>query len=1204
MAIRKKRWFFIYVPVLLLTVFLLLLFTVGIPLTFLVGMADGGLKSMNWTLSVRRVLLKGDFGGGLTLYVDGTRIGDATQTDAVELDGLSVGWRIGQLLRLRPLPAEICVCDLVLRPRMDDNATLVFLTMPPKVGDEAPAPPADIALPDYLLPGDGKGIRLRVKGFRVMMPPMAGAAASEYALDLDGSLVREGRNLGTDFEILLSLNGERLSSDVISGNVSLDDMAVGLDLRASANLDLLSAQFAAGDSARASGDLVLDVRLDTNLNHPEGSAAKIGLTSEGLTLSGSPLPAPVRTGPIDVRTGIIARRDSAGLSGVGVKFGADFGEGGFSATADADFDPRTLTISYELAYELKDYQPVADLADAFGVKDLALRLKGRAAGLFDADAKALRDIEMGLSLSPLELQMNGARFMIPACDLELSGGVGNIGSAVPDADILCMLILDAGAVKPWTNRVDLHVRELGGDTRIKIESTGFSLDQLAAFMPPELNLKAAGALDFNMDARLNLPARELAGLNVELIAADMLVINAPAFLKNYLVVDPFVFKAASDLGSGLLCSVEPFRIKAGPLVVSSSGVKVRRGADGEASGTLPIEVGPLELSEILDILSDDILSRLPLPREELAQMGIKSLKASFSVRDDGKGGTSADVVADGSLHLNEGALGFVTKAHVDVGAKTWAVSLQLPDFVQSTWKLAMLRRLSVPDIDAPVRVSIDANGDFEGRISGAQWLVEAGPGYLRPSAPLGMWAGGAFPLDRFAVGGSIGKELRSLSMDLLELRSGRASMKFRRARLDSDLPLTAMGGAKVSATVSFEMTDWFLEDFIPILGADALSGQGISAADMSLLGLESFDFEADLIMSADASGAVSVADMRGRNQAVFRVGQERIPVDVDITTQDGSRIRALARIEGIRPDRIAISMLRNLPFPIQNIQIPFGVELAVSAGLPGVSPLDPSVHAVVQAGPGRIAACDLLAEDLPLRSLRVELDARPDLLKVENFSLNADFNGPVFSISRAEILLPSEGRTGSTTLDLGMRDWELAWLWRKVPPAMLPAQLLELLKGMELEGALRSLDLHARLDIDPENPTPSCVRECSLKVDAGGFRVRVPGYPDLHMNSFSVLGDEKLMGLLVEDAGLDGAGVDSLRIDVSEPFLDARSAAATLAASCDLGALKSVVAGWAAHPAALDSDLVRSMHGILRFSANATAPLRAGIGPADARAGF
>jgi hypothetical protein len=1174
MALRKRRWFFLYLPLLTLAGVLLLFFTTGIPLTFLSGLARSPVAKMGWTFQVEKVRVRGTVDGSVLIEVMGLSLGDALASDAVTVGDIRAEWRMRRLAGLHFAPCRVSAVDCRLRVHKDGSGNPILLTPPPAKAESPSAGP--LAIPPALLPVPGDALMFSLSNIVAEVPDGVAPKTFSIRLDAAGSLLRDGENLALDVESALDLDGHRFAGSFLAANLSLADMEARLSLATDVDPDAAFASVLAALPDRVSGMVHVEVEAEINLNKPDAFKGRMKVCADRIVASGAPLPEALETGPFALDADFSARTGVQGLEAASVTLRADLDEGALVAQAAASIASPDAPVEFSFDASLCRPATVLRALKMFALPAPPLCAKAGVSGEFLLKDKSLRNLDAHYAAEAFPLEIEGETYAVPACDLALSGSVTGLHRPLPDVDLrlLADVTLPGGAL--WENAVRLATAENGAKTRVELESRGFDLAFVTAFLPRELGLGASGRLDFSAEASGDVPGGVLESTKVVLAAPAVLEIRAEKYLKKPLAIAPFRMAAESRPGEGLLGTVAPFDIVAGPFQLHTGGIEVRR-HEGVYGGKGSFDIASVTLSDLCGYLGDDFLARIPVPREEIEEFSLKSLHADLDIGGASPESLTATLAADCVLGMNRGTLGLRALAGADLGKESWTLRLDVPDFVEAGWQLGILRRLGVPELDAPLRAGVEAAGRTDGTVERASWRLEAGPGEIRLVAPLGPWKAGALPLGRFAVGGSLEKGMKSLRVDLLELKTGRASLVFSRADLESENPLIASGALKARAGIAFRMRDWYVGDFAPLLGPDFVKTLGASVEELKTVGLKSFDFSADAEIATAKEGALSIAGARSRNQAVFVLGSEEIPVDIDVNAT-GDRVEASAQIRGFRPDVIRLPMLERLPVALARLQFPVSLGITLSAAVPGAAPLAPKAHVHAEAGPGVVAAGPMLDADFPITFVRCDMDLSPERMELGGLKLDADFGGARLTLFSPGITLPTEAGPGRAEASLRLENWSFPWLWKLCPKAMLPAPVRALIQDMAVTGTLESLALDATFAIDPARLDPSALTQARLDALVSAVRLQLPGYPALHMARLHMGGTPEKLTAEMEDAGLDGVGLARLNLAVLAPLGDVR-ADVDFAARADLARLPLLIGEWRGHPAALDLPLLRSLRG-------------------------
>jgi len=680
--------------------------------------------------------------------------------------------------------------------------------------------------------------------------------------------------------------------------------------------------------------------------------------------------------------------------------------------------------------------------------------------------------------------------------------------------------------------------------------------------------KFAGRFDAVFDATGDPVRRHLDTASAR-IDTGAFVITQPALLVRPLTVAPVHLAFRAD-DNGSRGAIDPFSTQAGPLAVSCTGMTwASKGSAVSGNGRL--QVGAIPLSALLEWLPPALLARLPLTPEEASEIGLAATTATLDVAGENTGAPPRlHVSTRTGLTFNRELVAIEAESSFDPATKQFDAQVGLPDFVQARWQLALLRRFPAPELAAPLRAEFNVSGHWPATLDDVRWRIVAGQGHVIPKGPSLRWLARPFPITSFALAGHLNKDQKKLAIDQLDFVSGRAHLAFDRTELQSPQPLTTTDGPAAStARFSLKLDHWYAADFIPLLGPELRSMVAPATDDLAQIGLEHLDTGAELGFARLPWIDPTLTALNGTQSAVFRIGEERLPADAvwkfDPSTR---RISVAVHLEGLRPDRLKLASLNNLPIPPGALDLAFGVNIDVSAN-PYAKSLDQMnlrADLRVQADGGRIKANPLLAADLPVKHLALAASARILPLRLDHLKAEADFDGPTLLIDDARLNLGDGGRGG---LHLSLRELPLDWALARVPSDWKPA----LLKDTRVRGRLAKLDLNAEFPSPTATQTKPLPDALTVAVDLRDLAVLMDNRPELMLPHLDVSGDLKHLDVRIDRASTDGINLVNFTATVTTPLTPARQAKAAGTVEADLDRVPALLAAakpWVTIPAGVD----------------------------------
>lgn len=682
------------------------------------------------------------------------------------------------------------------------------------------------------------------------------------------------------------------------------------------------------------------------------------------------------------------------------------------------------------------------------------------------------------------------------------------------------------------------------------------------------------------------------------IKTTALTVSQPSLLTRPLTLSP-VEISLTTTDNGAQGRLAAFSTRAGPLAFGSSGVTWQT-QGGTISGGGQFHLAAVPLTELLDWLPADLRSRLPLTPAETAEIGLAATTIDLHVAGERTAGLPRlSFSTRGGLALNRELVAIESILSLDAATKEAAVKLTLPDFVQARWQLAVLRRFTLPDLDAPLRAELSLRGRWPDTLDEARWSIVAGEGHVIPQGPSLRWLARPFPVTSFTLTGRLHENQKNLAIDQLELVSGRARFALERTELHSTHALTtATSTGSSDARFALTLERWYASDFLPLLGIELQTVVAPVAEDLAQIGLERLATAAELSFARLPWLDPTLNTLTGTQTAVVRVGEELIPVDAVWKFDAASRrVSAVLQLKDIRPDRIKLSALKNTPVPASALDLAFAARLEVSAD-PYAQSLDQmklKADVRITAADGRIKANPLLAADLPVKHLELAASTRILPLRLEKLKVSADFAGPVLLIEDANL---DFGETGRSGLQLTLREVPLDWALARVPKEWIPPDF----KDAKLCGRLAQLALRAEFRTPTAaNPQPKPTA-LTLSSDVHDFGLLLPNLPEVAIPRLALSGDLDRLTLLIARASTDGLVLSDLKASVSTPLAADPQAAASGTIAADLARLPALLAAardWVTVPPDLN---LTGLAGQATVGFTASAPLDPEKLPAALRA--
>ncbi len=669
------------------------------------------------------------------------------------------------------------------------------------------------------------------------------------------------------------------------------------------------------------------------------------------------------------------------------------------------------------------------------------------------------------------------------------------------------------------------------------------------------------------------------------LATTALTVTQSALLVRPLKVAPLRFALHVE-DNGARGRVEAFTVQAGPVTLRSPGLSWQ--SQGTAlTGDGRVELAALPLPALMEWLPAGLRAKLGLTAGECAELGLGATKFDLHFTGDHAAGLPRLHCATRTgITVNKEVVAVEAGGDFDPATGLVETQVTLPDFVEARWELAVLRRFPIPDLDAPLRAEFKLRGRWPFTLEEVRWRIVAGAGRVVPRGPSLRWLAQPFPVSSFTLNGHLDEGLQHLAVEQMEFVSGRARLALECIELRSPQPLTAAsqrGGAV--AHLNLKLEQWYAADFLPLLGPGLQSLVAPFAEDLALFGLEWLETGIELSFAVLPWIDPKITALKGTQAALFRIGEERVPVDV-VWRFDPAlrRVAAAARLEGLRLNRLPLATLRcQAPMPLEAIELPLNIDVEVSADPFADSLEHMAATATVRlsAEKGRVKANPWLGADLPVEHLLVAGAAGILPLRFERLKVEADFGGPSLLIDDARMEL---GQELKGALHLRLRDVPLDWAYARVPVVFRPAQL----NGAELHGRLVQLDLQSEFKATATDSRPA-LTALTLSADLQKISLHLPGRTAVAVQRLELSGGLDRLLLLIDRASTDGVELTNFTTTIDQPLAPSRHAQVTGNVTIDLARLPALLATCKAEvplPTGLDLDRLAG-HATVRFSASA-----------------
>ena len=694
--------------------------------------------------------------------------------------------------------------------------------------------------------------------------------------------------------------------------------------------------------------------------------------------------------------------------------------------------------------------------------------------------------------------------------------------------------------------------------------------------------------------------------------ARSFTVTAPQWLARPLTLAPFTLAVQVQDG-GRTGRIEPFVLAAGPVLAECTGGKWET-PEGVFRGGATVTLGRLAWAEVAPWLAPALRTRLALPEASLAEWALAGLsvetRVSGLVGQDGipqPERLEADV--DTHLAVNGEPLAIRAGAQLDWPTGVLRATVDVPDFVEARWKLAVLEKLPVPLIEAPARaqfateITLPLSGR-PGRVVSATWHLEADAGRLVPQGPLLRWLVGPLPLRKFVAGGRIVDHFRQLTLDEADLQLGRARLRFERGIVTAPATVFAAGVVPLEIRMHWLLEDWYAEDLLPLVSAEV---RGMLPAELppgrnGLRRLEA-DFAARASLHPDST--LEIASAEATQSAQLTLGGRDVPVEMRTGFDPASRtLRTSVHLPPLNPASLGLPPPPYLPFGLGDFDLPVEFRAEALVQLPERIPGEfapPRFTAELSAGPGTLRRSGWLGADTPVESFRLVAGMQLNPVTLDRLELMADFRGPRLTVRDATV---GYGETLTAAAEVEVAHVPLGWLLERAPRPMLPPNLAEPLRRLGLSGDLEKVRLMARASADPRQlDQPPQLAKLELDATLTGAAASWDGQPAARIAKIHLTGDPAGLRLTLDDFAAGPARVPRAEVTLTEPFAAKRALCATADWSADLARLSGYLSQlqipvtW---PAGLDpAKLAGRLEGAVRVSGPMRQPFVLGDWTAD-----
>lgn len=595
----------------------------------------------------------------------------------------------------------------------------------------------------------------------------------------------------------------------------------------------------------------------------------------------------------------------------------------------------------------------------------------------------------------------------------------------------------------------------------------------AAALQPWADLAPGGV---RLDGRAEASARVAGSLRPAALRSAALRIEAPAatlpvseFLGQPVCVRAAPLVLEWDGASG---SLAPWAIEAGPLQVATQRVAVTA-EGGSLAFSGAVMLAPFAVRDILARAGPRMEAIVRGFRRDLESLAVAGAEARFDAAlrlgEDGPAFASAHIDADARLALGGGPVPVRATLAADAMSQRVRLALEVPEFVEADWDVPFLRELPVPALDAPTSLRIDAVAHLDGTPETARWRLETGAGHLVPHGPLLRWLVGPLPLTRFAAGGRIDGALERAVLDDLSLQMGRGTLAFTRGELE--LPAIDGEGARaVRLRFAWEAGDWYIEDFLALLSAEA---RALAPDELppGRNGLRHLRAEADAAAVIGADGALTLTGFDSAHEGALCIGGADLPLVIrtGINPELGELVTRVELPEfvpaalGLPPPPFAPVAPGDFDLPVSAVML---VRLPLPRRMPGAFGA-PVVEVTWHAGPGHVHACSWLGAETPVRDAVFEARLELAPLALREVAARLDFGGPLVELRNASAAF---GDTIDGSAEVVATAFDLAWVQERIPPALLSPALAQTLARVQVRGRIDEARLEARVALDPAHP--------------------------------------------------------------------------------------------------------------------------------------
>jgi len=1187
------------------------LLTTGWPFGWAIRLASDQevVPGLAWSCANGR--LKADWDGELRVEMGGFTFGNVGAPALADLEAVTVEWSSGGLRSGSIAPEQIKVKGLKVTPRLNEEGLLVFVELPERGEpeeevDELNEPIHLENLPRFLFPAEGRPLLILVEGFELLLPQEFGGPLRRALTDLEIEVSRNLDRLQITSVLRETLN-ESTEAIFEGGTQLVFDLGTGLvTVRNEYDLKFEYAESVVAEYGLRKPQGILKLESDIAGNVLELGKWKVtgSILWEGVKVDMDGLVLDLVDIPIrqdyELNTEGIGKPKSLDWS-MATRIGTDLLTNELSGL----FDLESLKGQLKTRLEVSGLEALLARIpfELPGVRG-GIEISGHAA--YDVALLEIETMGIHFESTPIDVVLSEElQLALPRMvnELEGSGRWVEGDQAYGLLNTVSKVFFTNGEIAETRLKVDLAA--VSQVVSLNLESEGWDLDALKGIANQGVDLEAEGLIGLQVDLGYGLKEATLRHAQFD-FDLEGIHLWAKTYLKKSLVIPTTSFhgQVGANFENG---TVSPFVFSAGPLSIRSDGFSWAQEA-GRTQGKGSLEMGGMKGSFLREWVVDELLGELPLNDDELAEIGIVDSRVEFDIQGADGALPVVDLLIHTGAELNEGGVEGIVRGHFDPNTEKWDIGIEVPDFVQAQWNLAVLKRFPSPLLNAPVTAWFSAKGQLPDQIKEARWALEVKEGEVDFGDLLKDWLIKPLPVTYFRVAGAMDEGVKKLKLDSLEFVSGRGVLAFNRGELQKPDSFIVQNGTPAKVDLQFELRDWYLGDFVSLLSPDALELLQLKGRDLERVGLEHFTLDTQLTIAQEPAG-IRLLSLAGETNAAFLVGGALVPLDIELSFDQGrSVLSALTRVTAFQPNLIDLDYLKeHLPIGMESLAIPISCEIKLEAGIPvpGEDAVEPPVAELkFMAGPGEIAANSFMRVATPLKEVSMTGRIRVDALQLEAFRIFADFGGPQFLLDEIELKLGTDGAPMEGQMRLLATDWDIGWLHARIPDAIgetiIPSEVL----AGQFGGKVDVFDLRATFALDLEHPGPSALKVFSLKMESGDFEATVPGYPRVYMHSLRAEGDAGKVVVMITDAGVDGVVMSRTQVEISEPLTALPEGSVALNIRGDLGRLKGLLESWTLRPEGIDLSLIEGLGGDFSFDLEASAPLSAETNPESIQSHF